>query len=153
MKKKILGKLFLYMVCMILAIALCACAAPSKNEKSISCVVCVSCEEILMHMDELKPEKKALVPENGMILEETKVTASNAQSALEILESELKKSRIHFDKAGVYIKGIGNLYEKDCGAYSGWIYTVNGKYVEKSADAYYPKNGDKIEWSYMTGLE
>ena len=155
MKKRVLKQVFLYMVCAILAITFCACGMSEEtkeNENAISCVVSVSCEASLRHMDELQAEKKALVPENGMILEETKVSAEE-KSALEILEKELKKARIHFDKSGAYIKGIGNLYEKDCGTYSGWIYTVNGEYVEKSADAYYPQNGDKICWSYMTGLE
>lgn len=152
MKRDVLKRIILYMLCMISAIVFSACGMQNENKKGVSCVISVSCEEILRHMDELKEEKKSLVPENGMILEEITVEAEE-KSALELLEKELRENKIHFDKAGAYIKGIGNLYEKDCGAYSGWIYTVNGEYVEKSADAYYPKDGDVIEWSYMTGLE
>ncbi len=155
MKRKFLKQMLLYVVCVMMMFVLCACGAPSEtkaDENTVFCVVSVSCEEILRHMDELAEEKKTLVPENGMILEETKV-AVEERSALELLEKELREKKIHLDKTKTYIKGIGNLYEKDCGAYSGWIYTVNGEYVEKSADAYYPKDGDHICWSYMTGLE
>lgn len=155
MRKNFLKHTFLGILCVMLISFLCACKTAEKTkekEAAVSCTISVSCEEILRHMDELKEEKKALVPEDGMILEETEVTVQGT-SAFEILETELKKKKIHFDKTGNYIKAIGNLYEKDCGTYSGWIYTVNGEYVEVSADAYYPKDRDNIEWSYMTGLE
>ncbi len=152
MKNTSFQKIVLYIACVMFVIGLSACGATDKNKNAVSCTVSVSCEEILRHMDELKPEKRELVPENGLILAERTVEAGK-NSALTLLEQELKKNKIHFDKSGNYLKGIGNIYEKDCGTYSGWIYTVNGEYVEKGADAYYPQAGDQIEWSYMTGLE
>lgn len=156
MKQNCLKRIILYMICIFSAIAFSACGAPGetkKDETAISCTVSVSCEEVLRHMEELKEEKKALVPQDGIILPETEIKCTENNTALELLQQELKKQKIHFDLSGAYIKGIANIYEKDCGAYSGWIYTVNGEYVEVGAEAYRPKDGDVIEWSYMTGLE
>lgn len=32
-----------------------------------------------------------------------------------------------------YVQGINNLYEKDCGQWSGWMYEVNGWYQTMDA--------------------
>ena len=91
MKKTYFKKMISYFVCVILAIVFSACGAPNEEKgeaSSVSCVISVSCEEILRHMEDLAEEKKALVPENGMILEETKIETEKT-SALALLEKEL----------------------------------------------------------------
>ncbi|MDE6659675.1 MAG: DUF4430 domain-containing protein, partial [Eubacterium sp.] len=42
------------------------------------------------------------------------------------------------------------LGEKDCGNGSGWIYKVNGVKPMMSASKYVLKNGDVVEWYYVT---
>ena len=52
----------------------------------------------------------------------------------------------------VYIKGISNLYERDCGELSGWIYMVNDKVPGYGCSQYILKDGDKIEFVYTCNL-
>ena len=49
-----------------------------------------------------------------------------------------------------YIVSIGGLSEKDCGGSSGWLYTVNGVKPMMSASKYVLKDGDTVEWYYVT---
>ena len=48
----------------------------------------------------------------------------------------------------VYIKGIANLYEFDCGELSGWFYKVNGEKPNFGCSQYKLKDDDKVEWVY-----
>ena len=48
----------------------------------------------------------------------------------------------------VYIEGINNIYEFDCGERSGWKYSVNGKYLPVASSDYKVKSGDKIVFTY-----
>ena len=46
----------------------------------------------------------------------------------------------------VYVEGINNLYEFDCGRWSGWMYCVNGWYPNYGCSRYQVQQGDVIEW-------
>jgi cytoskeletal protein RodZ len=48
-----------------------------------------------------------------------------------------------------YVTGIGGLNEKEYGPMSGWIYTVNGVQVMKSAGSCKLKDGDNVVWTYV----
>lgn len=50
---------------------------------------------------------------------------------------------------GVYISGIGGLYEKDCGKNSGWKYVVNGSYPSVSCSNYTLSGGENITFVYV----
>ena len=52
---------------------------------------------------------------------------------------------------GVYVTAIGGLAEKEHGAESGWVYTVNGNRVNTAASSYKLSDGDSVAWSYVTG--
>jgi len=52
----------------------------------------------------------------------------------------------------VYIEGIGNLYEFDCGELSGWMYSVNGEFPMYGMSQYEVKDGDVIEVVYTCDL-
>ena len=52
----------------------------------------------------------------------------------------------------VYIEGIANIYEFDCGELSGWMYKVNGWFPNYGCSRYQLKAGDKIEWVYTCDL-
>ena len=47
-----------------------------------------------------------------------------------------------------YIRGIHQLYEKDCGTQSGWMYSVNGVFPNYGVNKYTVKNGDDIKFRY-----
>ena len=55
-------------------------------------------------------------------------------------------------KKTAYIQGIGNLYEQDGGRWSGWMYSVNGKYAKVSCGEYTLKDGDEVQWNYSCDL-
>lgn len=96
------------------------------------------------------------IPENGIILDDTEISVSDGETVFDILIAVCKKNKILIDYDGnnetVYIKGIGGLYEFDCGELSGWIYKVNGKTPNVGCSNYIPKNDDIIEWVYTTNL-
>lgn len=52
---------------------------------------------------------------------------------------------------GTYVAAIGGLAEKEHGAKSGWIYSVNGTAPMTACSNYTLKNGDTVVWYYVTG--
>ena len=52
----------------------------------------------------------------------------------------------------VYVQGISNLYEYDCGELSGWIFLVNGKQADAASAKTKLSDGDKVEWIYSLEL-
>lgn len=70
-----------------------------------------------------------------------------------MLEAECKSRGIELTyKDKYYIQGIGGLKEKECGGGSGWMYRVNGVAPHKAAVGYYLKDGDVVEWYYVTNI-
>lgn len=51
---------------------------------------------------------------------------------------------------GVYVAGIGGLFEKQHGGASGWLYAVNGATPGQSAASYVLNDGDAVSWFYTT---
>lgn len=49
---------------------------------------------------------------------------------------------------GVYVSAIGGLAEKEHGATSGWLYTVNGAQPTSAASSYVLSDGDVVRWVY-----
>ena len=49
---------------------------------------------------------------------------------------------------GVYVSAIGGLAEKEHGANSGWMYSVNGTAPAVSCSSYILRDGDSVQWYY-----
>lgn len=130
----------------------------SKEKEELTCTISISCAAILNNTDKLDSSKKALVPSNGCILQETDVEYSEDESAFDILKKICMEQKIHLEFSqtplynSVYIEGINNIYEFDCGSMSGWIYRVNGNYYNYSCSEYTVNDGDKIEFLYTCDL-
>ena len=83
-------------------------------------------------MDELDPDKQELIPSDGVLLQ-TEVVLEEGDTAYDVLERAAREANMHLESSvtpgyrSVYIEGIANLYEFDCGSLSGWIYFVNGE--------------------------
>ena len=98
------------------------------------------------------------MPGDGLIYPKTEVVFYKGESVFNVLTRELKKNRIHIDFVNtpmyntIYIKGISNLYERDCGELSGWIYAVNGKIPGYGCSQYILSDGDGIEFVYTCDL-
>lgn len=52
---------------------------------------------------------------------------------------------------GVYVAGVGGVAEKEHGANSGWMYSVNGTSPMVSCSSYQLSDGDSVSWFYVTG--
>ena len=118
----------------------------------------VRCDTILKNMDWLDPEKVELVPSNGVIYAKKTINFQEGESVFDVLQREMKNAKIHMEFSftpmynSVYIEGINNLYEFDCGELSGWMYKVNGWFPNYGASRYVVKQGDLIEWVYTCDL-
>ncbi len=126
----------------------------AEDNNSSICSLMVICEDVLNNIDKLKKSKRATIPENGIFVNEENIEIKEGESVFDILYRTLRKNKVQFDYTNspvnnsVYIKGIGNLYEFDCGGNSGWLYRVNGEKPSYGASKYIVQAGDKIEFYY-----
>ena len=123
-----------------------------------TCVLSVECGSILNHLDDLTAGKESLVPADGVILPATSVSFSDGDTVFDVLKKTMRQEGILFEfettplYSGVYIEGIANLYEFDCGPLSGWMYAVNGVFPNYGCGSCKVKDGDKIRWIYTCDL-
>lgn len=92
---------------------------------------------------------------NGEILLDKKdIPLNEGESVFRQLLNASKIYEIPIDYNGsetmetIYIKSIDGVSEFDYGNYSGWTYTVNGQFPDKSCSAYKLNEGDVVEWIY-----
>ena len=130
----------------------------SEEKDELTCTISISCATILNNMDKLDSSKKELVPPDGCILQEISVEYSEGESAFDILKKVCTEKKIHLEFSqtpvynSIYIEGINNIYEFDCGSMSGWIYHINGNSYNYSCSEYIVNDGDKIEFLYICDL-
>ena len=128
------------------------------SDVEYTCTISVRCDTILDNIDWLDKEKVELVPEDGVIFPAAEVTFYEGESVFNVLQREMKKARIHMEFSSVpmynsvYIEGINNLYEFDCGELSGWMYKVNSWFPNYGCSRYLLKDGDVVEWVYTCDL-
>lgn len=159
-------KIIHFLWILLLVFACSSCGTGDNTEKvsdtngdgKLTCTLEVRCDTLLTHLEELKGNKAALVPENGQILEEREVEFEAGESVFDVFRRVLKEEKIHFEYTdasvydSVYIEGIGNLYEFDCGEQSGWMFSVNGIYPGLGCSAYTLADKDAIVFSYTCDL-
>ena len=51
-----------------------------------------------------------------------------------------------------YVEGIHQIYEKDCGTQSGWMYSVNGNFPDEGSSSYTVSSGDVIVFSFTCNM-
>ena len=90
------------------------------------------------------------------IFAKSEVDFSENKTVFDVLKEEMKKNNIIVSFSGVgggiYVDGIDNLFEFDHGAKSGWIVTVNGVKITKSAGSVKVNKNDNIVWHYTLDL-
>ena len=152
-------------VLMLVMLLLCCCGkkdtvkvADANGDGVLTCTLEVRCDTLLGNLDRLSKEKAALVPENGTLLPATEVEFTGGSTVFEVFRQVLRQEKLHFEYVdasaydSVYIEGIGNLYEFDCGPQSGWMYSVNDVYPGLGCSAYTLADGDVIVFSYTCDL-
>lgn len=126
----------------------------TDTAEDTQCTLYVNCKSVLQNYDMLKENKRSVIPKNGVIYAEKSVSFYEGESVFDVLKREMKSSKIHLEFVytpvynSVYIEGIGNLYEFDCGDNSGWTYKVNGVKPNYGCSQYIVKSGDYIEFYY-----
>lgn len=132
---------------------------PQPEDRPMArCTISIDCFAIFSHLGDLDPAKLDVLPPSGYLLEPTSVTIEEGESVYDLLSRVCRERKIHLEASftplyqSVYIEGIGNLYEFDCGACSGWVYRVNGVFLTYSCSLYPLKDGDRIEFRYSYDL-
>lgn len=126
----------------------------AATENALQCALSVRCDTALGKAG----EKNSILPQDGVIFEGESLAFSEGESVFDVLFREMQAHGIPlaFSKSpmyqSVYIEGIGNLYERDCGNQSGWLYKVNGVKPGYDCSNYLLKPGDRIEWVYTCAL-
>ena len=129
-----------------------------NKEQTYTCTFSIECSTILNNLDMLDPEKLEMVPSNGVILETVTVTFYEGEFVFDVLQRICKEYGIHMEAEwtpiynSAYVEGIHNLYEFDCGALSGWMYSVNDWYPNYGCSRYQLKDGDVVQWRYTCDL-
>lgn len=130
----------------------------ASTDDYLTCTLSVHCDTILDNTDKLSAEKINIIPDDGIVLPETEVKFSDGESAFDVLQRELKKDNIHmeFQKTAayntVYVEGIANIYQFDCGELSGWTYSVNDKFPNYGCSDYKLQDGDDLKFLYTCDM-
>ena len=137
---------------------LAGCGAPAAQPEQTTCTLSISCSTILDNMQLLTEGKEGLVPEDGWLLEPVEVPFTPGESVFDVLLRVCQEEKLHLEHSftpmynSAYIEGIGNLYEFDVGALSGWMYCVNEWFPNYGCSQYALEDGDVIRWVYTCDL-
>lgn len=122
------------------------------TSSEINCSITIECKSILDNMNDLKKGHESYVPKNGIMLENYKTTLKSKSTVYDLLKKACNDKGITYTAKdtmySVYIVGINNIDEKDCGKDSGWMYSVNGSFPNVSVDSKRLKDGDKVVFTY-----
>lgn len=127
------------------------------DSKKDTVTITIRCDTAVNNGMHLESKWAGIVPASGCILDVTTVEIETGDSVFDILNRVCQKYKIHMEFTGgaaskYYIEGINNLYERDGGLWSGWMYCVNGWYPNYGCGTFRVKAGDVIEWNYTCNL-
>ena len=126
------------------------------DSKKDTVTITIRCDTAVNNGMHLESKWAGIVPASGCILDVTTVEIETGDSVFDILNRVCQKYKIHMEFTGgankYYVEGINNLYERDGGLWSGWMYCVNGWYPNYGCGTFRVKAGDVIEWNYTCNL-
>ncbi|HHU23060.1 MAG TPA: DUF4430 domain-containing protein [Clostridiales bacterium] len=131
---------------------------PSPEPEKLTCTLSIRCDTVLANMDKLASGKEDIIPESGYFLYLTDVEFLEGDTVFDVLKRELQSQKLHLaftatpGTGSVYIDGLFNLYEFDCGSLSGWIFLVNGVSPGISCSEVELNSGDLIEFAYTCDM-
>ena len=144
----------------VLAISLVGCSRGSGQSADTAanaenvCFISIECSTAFSEKSELKDSVAAYLPPDGIILAETGIAFGDGESVADVLRRVCEENGVALETTAaplygsIYVEGIGNLYEFDCGPGSGWMYCVNGVFPNYGASSYVLSPGDRVEWRY-----
>ena len=126
-----------------------------ERPKTKTVTIAISCKTAIKNEVNKKPGFTHL-PSSGNILSTMKVEIESGDTVLDVLVKATSKKGVHMEYTGsgssIYVEGIDNLYEFDCGKDSGWMYSVNGVYPNYGCGSYKLKGNEVIKWNYTCDL-
>ena len=145
-------------------------APPTTEKPKNTCTVRIECKTILDNLKKLKAGKAAFVPQSGVILADAAVEVRPGDTAFTVLQRACEENVCtdnckYCRNGGIqleytytpgfntyYVEGVHQLYEKDCGALSGWMFSLNGAFPEEGASSVTVSPGDRIEFVYTCDM-
>lgn len=142
----------------------------TTTEAKDYCTVRIECNTIYDNIDKLRSSKQAFLPASGVILDNVKVELVGGETAFDVIKKACEENvctdNCEYCKvSGVqieytytpafnnyYIEGIHQIYEKDCGTQSGWMYSVNGVFPDVGTSSYTVSPGDVIVFSFTCNM-
>ena len=127
------------------------------DSKKDTVTITIRCDTAVNNGMHLESKWAGIVPASGVILPVTTVEIDEGDKVFDVLSYVCDKYKIHMSYrggtgSGCYVEGINNLYERDGGLWSGWMYCVNDWYPNYGCGVYQVKAGDVIEWNYTCDL-
>ena len=146
-----------FLLIMLVIISLNSCGGTDKVDPTAKkATITIDCHTATekKHNGELDKGVASVVSDDGFILPKTEVVLQKDDTVLSVLLRVTKENKIHTSYQGqtsygtAYVEAIGNLFEKDCGKKSGWMYFVNGKYPNYGCSNYDLEGNEDIVWIY-----
>ena len=126
---------------------------PKQEVDKSKCQLSVECKAVLNHMDDLADGHAEFVPKSGYILGSTPIKYEDGDTVYSVLKRACRENGIKLTAKmtgyGMYVVGLNNIDEKDCGGTSGWTYYVDGEFPMVACDKYELHGGEKIEFIYV----
>lgn len=116
------------------------------------------CKTVLGRMDDIDEvvNPASVIPADGVVIPACEVSVPEGGTAFDALTAAARAEKVRVDYTGssygVYVSGIGYIYEFGFGSLSGWMYRVNGEFPNVSAGNYVLSEGDVVEFVYTCDL-
>lgn len=130
-----------------------ASVAATEEPQKKDCKLLITCSSVFDHMDRLNESTRKVIPKDGIFLQGI-FEIKNTDTVFDFVKRVCKEKNILLDYvftpiySTYYIKGIGNLYELDCGEDSGWMYQVDGNIPGYGCSQYKLNGGEEITFYY-----
>lgn len=129
---------------------------PPKAEHTVSLLI--SCENAVKPDSGLADSIRAELPGDGLIFYSQEFEIERGDTVYDIISRACHENGIPMESSRIamssdmYIEGIANLYEFDCGQLSGWMYSVNGDFPQLSTSQVEVNDGDEIRLLYSCNI-
>ncbi|MBE6720711.1 MAG: DUF4430 domain-containing protein [Ruminococcaceae bacterium] len=129
-------------------------AARTTEKKDAShCKITIQCLEVLDNLDKLADGHEFYVPKSGYFISGYSVEYREGDTVYDVIKRVCRECGIKMTAKptvyGMYVVGLNNLDEKDCGGTSGWTYYVDGEFPMVACDKYQLSGGETIEFKYV----
>lgn len=128
----------------------------NKNQGESFCYITIDCAKILDYIEKHGSsgyqQYLKYIPKSGYIIHNYKCTYKSGDTVYDILKRACDENHIKVSATdsvyGIYVQGINNIYEKNFGKYSGWMYSVNGTPPPISCGKFKASPSDEIIFYY-----